>query len=743
MEELMPREKQGRLKSLAVLLTDASNRMHASLNIASIMRVAVSSAMQLVHAKAATSGLLIDNSLAFSEFNNGLTWQPLQCELALEEEWVGELVNNRTSSVISGLDEMRIFDLGMGKELPVSDHLIAVPVIGKEDDLLACLFISAADGALFDKQDRELLESLASMMSVAMENSIQLEESRRIEVDLEKSVATYRTLVEQIPAITYIATLDRSRILFVSPQIEAILGFCQDDFLANQEIWSQQIHADDRDRVLEEVRQSLEDNIPFHSEYRICSKHGEYLWVKDAASKVIDHEQALYLQGVVYDISERKASEEKLLMMAHHDQLTGLANRVLFHDRLDQVVAHSKRHKQKFAVLYLDLDGFKAVNDDLGHEAGDKLLVEAAHRLKSHVREVDTVARMGGDEFVMLLTDVDGMDGASSVARKVLQLMNKPIRLLTHEIIITPSIGITLAPDDSLNADILLKNADMAMYRAKSSGRNNYQFFTEEMNSKVQRHLSIENELRQAIEKNQLLLEFQPQVSIDTGELMGAETLVRWQHPEQGLIYPDDFIPIAEETGLILALGEWVLLNACREWRLMEAGGMPALKLAVNLSARQFRDQNLIEMIQNVLAKTGFKPIQLELEITETMLVEHVDHAIKVLKQLKALGISISIDDFGTGYSSLSYLKRLPIDSLKVDRSFITDIPDDKDDMEISAAVIAMAHKLKLQVVAEGVETDAQWDFLKKNKCDIGQGYLFSKSLSAQDFINRYLLDSK
>ena len=472
----MPREKQGRLKSLAVLLTDASNRMHASLNIASIMRVAVSSAMQLVHAKAATSGLLIDNSLAFSEFNNGLTWQPLQCELALEEEWVGELVNNRTSSVISGLDEMRIFDLGMGKELPVSDHLIAVPVIGKEDDLLACLFISAADGALFDKQDRELLESLASMMSVAMENSIQLEESRRIEVDLEKSVATYRTLVEQIPAITYIATLDRSRILFVSPQIEAILGFCQDDFLANQEIWSQQIHADDRDRVLEEVRQSLEDNIPFHSEYRICSKHGEYLWVKDAASKVIDHEQALYLQGVVYDISERKASEEKLLMMAHHDQLTGLANRVLFHDRLDQVVAHSKRHKQKFAVLYLDLDGFKAVNDDLGHEAGDKLLVEAAHRLKSHVREVDTVARMGGDEFTIILDDVHSRETIRTIANKLIEAISAPYHHVSEKHQVTMSMGIALYPDDSNNREVLITAADNAMYGAKNSGKNCYRF---------------------------------------------------------------------------------------------------------------------------------------------------------------------------------------------------------------------------------------------------------------------------
>ena len=525
-------------------------------------------------------------------------------------------------------------------------------------------------------------------------------------------------------------------------------GFCNITGYSNEDVLGQNarvLRSSDIDaELMSDLWEAIRSGENWHGEILAKKKDGELFWSLMSISPIKDdHGQITNFVSVSEDISQLKEARIKMEQLAYVDSLTGLANRLLFRDRLEQVLKIIQRNKNEAALLYLDLDQFKRINDSLGHDVGDALLMQVADRLCQCVRHQDTVARMGGDEFVMLLTDVDGMDGASSVARKVLQLMNKPIRLLTHEIIITPSIGITLAPDDSLNADILLKNADMAMYRAKSSGRNNYQFFTEEMNSKVQRHLSIENELRQAIEKNQLLLEFQPQVSIDTGELMGAETLVRWQHPEQGLIYPDDFIPIAEETDLILALGEWVLLNACREWRLMEAGGMPALKLAVNLSARQFRDQNLIEMIQNVLAKTGFKPIQLELEITETMLVEHVDHAIKVLKQLKALGISISIDDFGTGYSSLSYLKRLPIDSLKVDRSFITDIPDDKDDMEISAAVIAMAHKLKLQVVAEGVETDAQWDFLKKNKCDIGQGYLFSKSLSAQDFINRYLLDSK
>ncbi len=472
----MPKGKQNRLKSAVSIFADASNRMHASLDVAEITRIAVLSAMQLVHAKAATSGLLIDNTLAFSEFSDGENWTGFQCRFALEEEWVDDLIHSHASLIFSGADEVEKFDSHMGQNMPASDHLIAVPVIGKEENLLACLLIFDVDGSDFDEQDRELLESLASMMSVAIENSIQLAESRQVEVDLEKSVATYRTLVEQIPAITYIATLDRSRILFVSPQIEGILGYCQDDFLANQEIWSQQIHDDDRDRVLSEVHQSLEENIPFHSEYRICSKGGRYIWVKDAASKVIDHEQDLYLQGVVHDISERKESEKQLMRMAHFDQLTGLANRVLFNDRLDQVVAHSKRHQQKFAVLYLDLDGFKAVNDDLGHQAGDDLLVETASRLKSHVREVDTVARMGGDEFTIILDDVSSHETVRLIANKLVEAVSAPYSHVGEKHQVTMSMGVALYPDDSINRDVLITAADNAMYRAKNSGKNRYCF---------------------------------------------------------------------------------------------------------------------------------------------------------------------------------------------------------------------------------------------------------------------------
>ena len=468
-------------------------------------------------------------------------------------------------------------------------------------------------------------------------------------------------------------------------------------------------------------------------------KNGESFWSLTTVSAIEDEKgQISHYVMVSEDVSQLKEAHMKMEQLAYVDTLTGLANRLLFRDRLEQVLKAIQRNEKQTALLYLDLDQFKRINDSLGHDMGDALLMQVAERLRQCVRHQDTVARMGGDEFVILLTDVDGSAGASAVARKIMEAMAVPFAMLTHKMIVTPSIGITLAPDDSLNADILLKNADLAMYRAKSMGRNNYQFFTEEMNNKVLDQLLIESQLRQAIENNELTLRYQPQRAIDTGKLVGVEALVRWEHPDKGVLAPDQFIKVAEETGLVVPLGEWVLKNACREWRSCEISGINNIKLAVNLSARQFRDPNLLDMIQNVLDFTGFKPINLELEITETTLMEYLDHAVPVLDKLKSLGISISIDDFGTGYSSLNYLKRLPIDALKIDRTFIKDIPDDHDDMEISAAVIAMAHKLKLKVVAEGVESQQQWDFLKQNLCDVGQGYMIGEPMSVEEFISQH-----
>ena len=540
--------------------------------------------------------------------------------------------------------------------------------------------------------------------------------------------------VEQSGSMVMI-TNQHADIEYVNPKFCEVTGYDKEEVIGKNAsiLRSENMEAGE----LTDLWAAITTGEDWHGEVNTQKKNGELFWSLMSVSAITNERgQISHYVTVSEDVSQLKEARMKMEELAYVDSLTGLANRVLFRDRLEQVLKAVQRSQTQAALLFLDLDQFKRINDSLGHDVGDALLMKVAERLRQCVRHQDTVARMGGDEFVILLTDIDGMSGASSVARKILDAMSKPNKLLKHEIIITPSIGITLAPDDSLNADILLKNADLAMYRAKSQGRNNYQFFTEEMNAQILDHLIIENQLRKAIENDELFLAFQPQRSLETGQLVSVETLVRWQHPEKGLLTPDQFIPVAEIAGLMSPLGEWVLRNACKKWRQLELSGMPPVKIAVNLSTRQFRDPNLINMIQNILNETGFKPIQLELEITETTLMEHIDHAVGVLDHLKALGIAISIDDFGTGYSSLNYLKRLPIDSLKIDQAFISDIPSDKDDMEIAAAVIAMAHKLKLKVVAEGIESREQWEFLKNNHCDLGQGYMIGKPMSAQSILD-------
>ncbi|MDH5735889.1 MAG: EAL domain-containing protein, partial [Gammaproteobacteria bacterium] len=549
--------------------------------------------------------------------------------------------------------------------------------------------------------------------------------------DLELKLLS--SAVEQSATLVMI-TNEVGIIQYVNPRLCELTGYMADEITGQNVkiLRSSSFKASE----LAEVWKAIISGDAWQGEISTRKKNGEVFWSLMSISPIKDdNENVINFVAVGEDITQLKNAQSRIEQLAYVDGLTGLANRVLFRDRFEQALKNIVRTKTDAAILYLDLDQFKRINDSLGHDVGDALLMNVADRLRDCVRHQDTVARMGGDEFVILLTNIDGVTGATLVARKILQVMNKPIRLLSHEIIITPSIGITMAPADSLNADILLKNADLAMYRAKSKGRNNYQFFTSEMNERAIRHLEIENDLRKALDQDQIEIHFQPQVSLSNYELVGVEALVRWNHPERGIIYPDQFIQVAEETGLIIPLGWQILKQSCQQWHTMKSKGLQISKMAVNLSARQFRDPNLLEMIQAIFDRTGFNPLNLELEITETLLMEDMDHAISVLKQLKDIGISISIDDFGTGYSSLSYLKRLPIDSLKVDRSFIIDIPEDKDDMAITAAVIAMAHKLRLKVTAEGVETQAQWNFLKRNRCDVAQGYMFGKPMPADDLL--------
>ncbi|MEY8263104.1 MAG: EAL domain-containing protein, partial [Bermanella sp.] len=404
-------------------------------------------------------------------------------------------------------------------------------------------------------------------------------------------------------------------------------------------------------------------------------------------------------------------------------------------DRLEKAVSESRRRNTFIALLFIDLDQFKRVNDSLGHEAGDQLLVEIARRLEGSVRASDTVSRIGGDEFTVLLGDIDSSNGVRHICEKILTRLGKPIAINNQEVITTVSIGITLGPADGDSGSTLMRNADMAMYQAKAMGRNNYQFFSQDMNKEMLGYLEIEKNLRASLKaQDEFIVFYQPKTNLNTGEFIGAEALIRWQPKGKEMIGPDRFIPISEESGLIVPIGKWVLRESCFQVkRLIDLGVWPEhAKVAVNLSARQFSDPELIHHIEETLRLSGCPVHILELEITESTLMGDVESAILTMRHIKEMGISMAIDDFGTGYSSLSYLKRFPIDILKVDRSFVMDIPEDRNDMAITAAVIAMAHKLQLKVVAEGIETQAQLDFLKDNRCEYGQGYFIAKPMPVE-----------
>jgi diguanylate cyclase (GGDEF)-like protein/PAS domain S-box-containing protein len=433
------------------------------------------------------------------------------------------------------------------------------------------------------------------------------------------------------------------------------------------------------------------------------------------------------------DITDRITSERQLAHLAHYDSLTNLPNRLLLRDRLGAAVSAAARNDWSLAVMFVDLDRFKASNDTLGHNAGDQVLKEAAARLKTCVRASDTVGRLGGDEFALVLQEVGNGQAAATVARKIIDMLSQPFVLEGNEYFVTASVGITLFPNDSKDPDSLVRHADTAMYRAKELGRNNFQYFTAQMNEQAMRKMELETDLRRALAREEFVLQYQPKVSCVTGQITGVEALLRWQHPVRGMISPAEFVPLLEETGLIVQVGEWVLRTACRQTRAWHVAGLGTPTVAVNLSGRQFQSENLSDVVKGVLEEAGLAPTFLELELTESFLMHDPEAAIDTLSRLKATGIQISVDDFGTGHSSLSYLKRFPLDALKVDRSFVADITADTSDASITRAVITMAHNLKLQVIAEGVETEGQVGLLIANGCDAIQGYYFSPSRDADE----------
>jgi diguanylate cyclase (GGDEF)-like protein len=431
------------------------------------------------------------------------------------------------------------------------------------------------------------------------------------------------------------------------------------------------------------------------------------------------------------DITDRKAADEQIRSLAFYDSLTGLPNRILLQDRVAQALARAGRHQDKVALLFLDLDRFKVINDSLGHSVGDLLLQEVSVRLKRQTREQDTVARLGGDEFVVVLSGVKQIEDCAITAERMMNALSSEFVIQGHSLNVSCSLGISIFPDDGKDSETLVKHADAAMYCAKEKGRNNFQFFTQDMNANIVQRLTLENSLRVALQRNEFFLMYQPQMEITTGRISGVEALIRWQHPKLGLVSPAEFIPIAEDSRLIIPIGDWVLRTACAQARKWQQEGLPAVPIAVNVSAVQFRQRGFLELVRRVLRDTGLSPEYLELELTESLILSNADVMPATLKELRVIGVKLSIDDFGTGYSSFSYLRRFQVHKLKIDRSFVKDVCTDPDDAAITSAVISMAKSLNLTVIAEGVENEEQLSFLRAHNCDEIQGYYFSKPLLA------------
>jgi diguanylate cyclase (GGDEF)-like protein/PAS domain S-box-containing protein len=464
------------------------------------------------------------------------------------------------------------------------------------------------------------------------------------------------------------------------------------------------------------------------------TNRGEIIHTEWYNTPLVDNEQKVIgVASLVQDITERLNTERTIHYMAHHDALTGLPNRRLMQDRLNQAILQARRQQKHVALMFLDLDRFKLVNDTLGHETGDYVLRDIAKRLSKTVREGDTVSREGGDEFIIVLPDLDKPESAQLVANKILNELAQPIEVSGHELTVTASIGISHYPNDATDIQHLLKHADSAMYQAKDAGRNTARFFTSDLNFLLSKRLEVESRLRRGIERSEFFLRYQPQVDVASGRIVGAEALIRWNDPVQGEIFPKDFISVAEELGLIVPLGEWVFRTACQQIRAWNQEGYTTLTLSVNLSPRQFVSRKLLPSMKSALLETGIDASRLDLEITETVAMRNLEQSIEILTELRRIGATISIDDFGVGYSSLGQLKRLPAQSLKIDRTFISQIPEDANSCSITEAIIAMGKRLHLRVIAEGVETQPQLDFLRLNGCDTYQGYLFAKPLTISE----------
>lgn len=570
---------------------------------------------------------------------------------------------------------------------------------------------------------------------VAIEGVIQdITQRRRVEDALRETERRYRSIFEHATEGIY-QTSPEGRYLAANPALAAIYGYASPlDLIADLSDIEHQLYVDPHRRQ-EFTRLMQEYGYTRNFESPVYRRDGSVIWISENARVARDEQGNIqFYEGTVVEITERRRYQEELEYQASHDTLTGLPNRALLVDRLRQALHGARRDGRVVAVAFVDLDHFKLINDSLGHHVGDQLLLDMAGRLGACLRSRDTVARQGGDEFVLILTDQADEYGVTLVLRRLLESISQPWVAEHGEYSISCSIGVSLYPRDGDSAEHLLKCADAAMYKAKDMGRNTFHYFTPELDEAANHQLEMANDLRRALERGEFLLHYQPRVDIASGLVVGVEALMRWNRPETGLVPPGEFIPVAEESGLIVPMGEWALHEACAQNRAWQAMGLPPVPVSVNFSPIQFRRAGLVRQVADALVETGLEARWLELELTESFIMQDAERINRAMGELKALGLEIAVDDFGTGYSSLSYLKRFPVDRLKIDKSFVRDVTQDVDDAAIARAIISLGHSLNLRVVAEGVETREQMDFMRQHGCDEIQGYFFSRPLDAMGF---------
>jgi len=561
--------------------------------------------------------------------------------------------------------------------------------------------------------------------------------------NLETSKTRYSNLIQGIDAIIWELDPKTNRYTFVSQRAEELLGYPLSNWLGEPKFMEQHCYPADLAAYRQKINETLDGGTSGEYIHRAISASGDIVWLNNRI-KLIKDEQSkeTFILGVMVDITRMKHYEDRMVYLASHNELTGLPNRNLLVDRLELAIVHAMGKGNMTALLLVNIDRFKLINESLGHKLGDDVIKSIAQRLQKIICAEDTLAHLGGDEFAIVLRDVHKPEDAAETAREILRLVGQPMEIDGDSLVTNCGIGIGIYPKDGSDAGTLLKNAGSALTSVKQQEKNSFKFYTEQMNAMTLFSLKLENKMRSAIENLEFALYYQPQINIAENRMIGVEALIRWIQPGESVVPPMNFIPLAEETNLILPIGEWVLREACRQNKAWQAKGMAPFCVAVNLSANQFVQPDIIDMVARILNETGLDPQYLELEITESVMMQDVEWVIRNLEALHGLGVKLAIDDFGTGYSSLSYLKRLPIDKLKVDKSFVQDISSHSDDEAIVATIIAMAHNLKIDVIAEGVETEAQLQYLRDKKCDEVQGYYFSQPLAA-DLLESYLSSEK